>query len=154
MVLGEVGGLASPPKEGVLWILSLLKIHRPQPGLNAWIVWPIANTLTIIPPKTTFLNFLGHSDPTISVTYRTRTSRYIFVTVPHTTPSLRLVDNYDNTPVKFPWEWMPFVPDAISSKFDFYYKLARIITKSLLLKECGRQLRMTLVTRGVRIPTV
>jgi hypothetical protein len=46
-------GFTSPPKEGVLRILSPLKIHHPRPGLNPRTLGPVAGTLTTRPPRAT-----------------------------------------------------------------------------------------------------
>jgi hypothetical protein len=46
-------GFTSPPKEGVLLILSPFKIHRPRPGLNPRTLGPVASTLTTTPPRAT-----------------------------------------------------------------------------------------------------
>jgi hypothetical protein len=54
----------SPPKEVVLRILSPLKIHRPQPGLNPRILGPVASTLTTRPPRTT-LRMIMNADENI-----------------------------------------------------------------------------------------
>jgi hypothetical protein len=43
------------PKEGVLRILTPLKIPRPRPGLNPQTLSPMTSTLTIISPRTTEL---------------------------------------------------------------------------------------------------
>ena len=49
-------GFTSPPKEGVLRILSPLKIRRLRPGLNprTWVLK--ANTLTSRPPKPSWVH--------------------------------------------------------------------------------------------------
>jgi hypothetical protein len=43
-------GFTSPPKEGVLRILSPFKIHRNRPGLNPQTLGPPAYTITTLPP--------------------------------------------------------------------------------------------------------
>jgi hypothetical protein len=42
------------PKEGVLWIFITVKNPFPLPGLNRQTLNPVANTLTITPPRRQF----------------------------------------------------------------------------------------------------
>jgi hypothetical protein len=46
------GGFTSPPPEGVLRILMVLKIHYPQPGSKQLTSDPLPSTLTVRPPRT------------------------------------------------------------------------------------------------------
>ncbi|KDR12752.1 hypothetical protein L798_13056 [Zootermopsis nevadensis] len=48
-------GFASPPKEVVLRIFIILKIHRPRPCLNLRTLGPVASMLTTSPPRATVL---------------------------------------------------------------------------------------------------
>jgi hypothetical protein len=52
-ILHGADGFTSPPKGGVLRILTALKNPSPQLGLNPQTLDPMASTLTITPPRTT-----------------------------------------------------------------------------------------------------
>jgi hypothetical protein len=52
-------GFTFPLKEGLLRILSPLKIHRPRQDLKPRTFVPIARTLTIAPSKTNYKHFIA-----------------------------------------------------------------------------------------------
>jgi hypothetical protein len=47
-------GFTSPPVEGVIRIVIVLKNPSPRPGLNLWTLGPMVSTLTSTPPRRTF----------------------------------------------------------------------------------------------------